>query len=85
MVFLGSGKVSISVRSNLVFKDFVNRSLAKRSKRIALKRARRIVEGYGPWVPLASILPPNAEAKLRAACGASGGLPGCASNGDTEK
>ena len=60
MVFLGSGKVSISVRSNLVFKDFVNRSLAKRSKRIALKRARRIVEGYGPWVPLASILPPNA-------------------------
>lgn len=28
---------------------------------------------------------PNATSHRGAACGASGGLPGCASNGDTEK
>ena len=64
-MFLGSGTVSISVRGNLVFKGRVDRSLAKRSKRQALKRARRVIEGYGPWIPLGNVknfmVPPNAN------------------------
>lgn len=37
--------------------------------------------GNSNWRPLV----PNATSHRGAACGASGGLPGCASNGDTEK
>lgn len=74
-MFLGSGTVSISVRGNLVFKGRVDRSLAKRSKRQALKRARRVIEGYGPWISLGNVknfmAPQNARSEARPACGTS--------------
>ena len=40
--------------------------------------------GHRDNCELVAALTPNATSHRSAACGASGGLPGCAANGDTE-
>lgn len=54
-MFFGSGQVFISTACNLVVKGRVDRALAKRSKGLALKRARRLEMGFGPAVPLGRV------------------------------